>query len=97
MKRLVVSKAAEADLDEIGVSIAVDNPQRAITFIIELEAKAAQAAERPRSFPARDDLGTGVRSALHRPYLVLFEEEEDAVRILRIVHGHRDLGRITLD
>lgn len=78
----------------IGLYIAEDDPDRAISFVAELEAKALQAAERPRSFPARDDISRGLRAARHRHYLLLFRETEQEIRIARVVHGARDLSRI---
>ena len=95
MKRLIYSPLSRADLFEISAYIARDNPDRAASFRLELEQKAALAAERPRSFPPRDDLGSGLRSILHRPYLILFRELRDQVRIERIVHGSRNLTRLS--
>ena len=65
MPRLVILPAAQADLVEIGDLIAQDNPARALTFLAEIEAKMLQAAERPESFPTRDDVHEGLRSARH--------------------------------
>ena len=53
MAPLVILPAARADLIEIGDFIALDNPERAASFIAEIEAKMNAAAERPGSFPAR--------------------------------------------
>lgn len=65
MKRLGFAPAARADLLAISLTIAEDSPDRALSFVAELEAKAAQAAERPGSFPARDDIAPGLRSVVH--------------------------------
>lgn len=92
--KLRISGAARRDLDAIGVYIAKDNPVRAIGFVAELSATIRTAAERPMSFPARDDLGLGVRSASHRPYLILFRIAGDCVEIVKVIHGARDLPNI---
>lgn len=94
MKRLVFMPAARNDLMAIGTYIADDDPVRAESFVAELEATARQTAERPRSFPARDDISAGLRAAVHGRYMLLFRELEDEVRIVRVVHGARDLQRI---
>ncbi|MBW7921092.1 MAG: type II toxin-antitoxin system RelE/ParE family toxin [Rubellimicrobium sp.] len=47
MPRLVVLHGAEADLVEIGIYIARDNPTRASSFIDEIEARMAEIARRP--------------------------------------------------
>ncbi len=53
-----------------------------------------ETAERPGSFPARDDLHPGLRAARHGRYLIFFLETADAVQIVRVLHGARDLPRI---
>ena len=94
MKRLVIAPAARDDLMAIGAFIADDNPARALSYIAELEAKTRQIAERPASFPGRDDISPGLRAAVHGRYLLLFRELDDEVRIVRVIHGARDLPRM---
>jgi toxin ParE1/3/4 len=94
VKPLAFAPEARSDLIEIARYIAEDNPERAITFVDELEAKARQTAERPRSFPARDDVSPGLRAVRHGRYLLFFRELGDEVRIVRILHGKRDQGRV---
>lgn len=93
MKPLGFAPKALADLAAIGRYIAEDNPDRALTFIAELEAKAARVAERPLGFPARDDISPGLRAALHGRYLILFRDLPEEVRVVRVIHGARDIGR----
>ncbi len=78
----------------IGVTIAEDSPKRAESFVAELEAKARHLAEWPSSHPARDDISPGLRAAVHGRYLLLYRDLEDEVRIVRVVHGARNLPRI---
>jgi toxin ParE1/3/4 len=85
---------AQLDLDAIADFIIRDNPSRAVSFVDELIDRFRIIAERPRSFPSRDNLVPGLRSAVHGRYLILFRIEEDFVRILRVVHGARDLPRL---
>jgi toxin ParE1/3/4 len=91
MKRLVLAPAARDDLLAIGLYIAEDNPDRAETFVAELEAKAREVAERPLSFQQRGDISPGLRAAIHGRYLILFRDLENEVRVVRILHGARDL------
>lgn len=72
MPHLVILPAARADLVEIGDFIALDNPERAASFVTEIEARLIQVAARPGSFPARDELHAGLRSARHGRYLIFF-------------------------
>ena len=90
----MILPAARADLIEIGDFIAQDNPGRALSFLAEIEAKMRQAAERPESFPARDDVREGLRSARHGRYLIFFLNRGEEVQIIRVLHGARDLLRV---
>lgn len=94
MARLVILPAARMDLIEIGDFIAQDNPERAASFVAEIESRMIEVVERPGSFPARDELHQGLRSARHGRYLIFFVEAGDEVRIVRVLHGARDLPRI---
>ena len=91
MTRLTYLPAALADLREIAVYIADDNPDRAVSFVDELRARAAETAERPASFAARDDLAPGLRVARHGRYLILFQIVMGGVEIVRVLHGARNL------
>ena len=93
MPRLVILPAARADLMEIGDFIAQDNPGRALSFLAEIEARMRQAAERPESFPARDDVREGLRSARHGRYLIFFLDAGAEVQVVRVLHSARDLPR----
>ena len=94
MPCLVILPAAQADLIEIGDFIAQDNPERALSFLAVIEAKVHQAAERPESFPARDDVRKGLRSARHGRYLIFFLDAGPEVQVVRVLHGARDLPRV---
>jgi len=94
MKRLVFAPAARDDLLTIGLYIAEDNPERADSFVAELEATARQIVEWPGSFPSRNDISPGLRAAIHGRYLLLFRDLGDEVRIVRILHGARNLQKI---
>lgn len=96
MLRLVILPAARADLIEIGDFIAQDNPGRALSFLAEIEEKMLQAAERPDSFPARDDVQAGLRSARHGRYLIFFLNTNEVVQIVRVLHGARDLPKVLI-
>lgn len=91
MPRLVILPAARADMIEIGDFIAQDNPERALTFLGEIEAKMMQAAERPGSYPTRDDVREGLRSARHGRFLIFFLDTGAEVQIVRVLHGSRNL------
>ncbi len=94
--RLLLSPRAAADLEEIADFIARDNPVRAASFVAELEAKCRAVAETPELYPARTDLGQGLRMAVHGRYLVLYRDlpGESTVRVERVLHSARNLPRL---
>ena len=91
MPRLAILPAARAALIEIGDFIAQDNPERAISFLAEIKSRMVQVAQRPESFPIRDDVADGLRSARHGRYLIFFVDAGEEVRIVRVLHSARDL------
>ena len=77
---------------EIGDYIAMDNPDRARSFITEIEAVIFQKiAARPTSYPARSEISPSLRAARHGRYLIFFTHDTDQIQIVRVLHGSRDL------
>lgn len=97
MRRLVYLPAALADLRDIALYIAADDPDRAERFVGELRDAAEKTANRPESFPSRHDLAPGLRAARLGRYLIFFEHAPDEVRIIRVLHGARDLRHLFTD
>jgi toxin ParE1/3/4 len=91
MKPLGFSPKAYTDLDAIADYIAEDNPRRAQSFVEELLAVCAEITTRPKGYPARTELGKGVRVALHGRYMIFFRDLPEEIRIERVLHGARDL------
>jgi toxin ParE1/3/4 len=92
--RVVLSRQAEGDLEEIGDYIAADNPARAVSFVRELREHFQQIAKAPLAYAQRPELGDGVRSCTHGNYLILFIPDQNEVFVARVVHGRRDLGAL---
>ena len=92
--KLKVSDAAQRDLAEIGRHIAEDNPARAVSFVDELTAKFRTIGERPLSFRTREAWHPDLRSALHRPYVILFRVAGDCVEVARVFHAARDIPNL---
>ena len=94
MSRVRLSQRAIADLDEIGDYIARDNPDRAATFVDELEDACRRIADGPQAYPLRSDLAPDVRMAVHTNYLIFFRVLPNEIRVERVLHGARDLRRL---
>ena len=88
------SGAAAADLEAIADYIGQDNPKHALSFTRELVARCKRIAIQPRTFPPRDEFGSGIRAAVHGSYLILYAERNERLVIERIVHGARDLDNL---
>jgi toxin ParE1/3/4 len=48
----------------------------------------------PLAAPARDALGRGLRVTFHSPYAIYYRPLADAVVIIRVLHGARDVAAI---
>ena len=91
MIRISFSPRAGVDLEEIGDFIAQDSPLRALSFVQELRQHALKIGAAPKAFRARPELATGLRCAVYGNYLLFYTHHQNAVTILRIMHGARDI------
>lgn len=92
--RVYFTPQAESDLEEIGDYIALDNPNRAVSFVQEMRQHCERIADGPTRYVARPDLGETIRICVHGNYLIVFEPSGDGAIILRVLHGARNLPEI---
>jgi plasmid stabilization system protein ParE len=92
--RVRIAADAEADLEDIADFIALDNSVRAVSFVGELRKKAIAIGHAPRAYAACPDLGTDLRRAIHRSYLIVFRINSNRVEVLRVIHGARDVRKV---
>lgn len=85
--------AAQSDLIDIAVYIAEDNPDRALSFVDELEARCFKLGQQQGLGTHRADLIDGLRMLPYGRYLIFYREQASALRIERIMHSARDIGR----
>ncbi len=85
------SPAARSDLRSIADYIAKDSPERALSFVDEIEVRCRAIADMPKAAVQRNDLRPGIRMVPFRRYLIFYTEADDGVRIERILHGARNL------
>lgn len=95
--RILRTRRADEDLIDIWLAIAADDPQAADRMLAAIELRWRQLARHPHSGPARDDIMPGLRHLRLGPYLLLYRIHADAVEILRIQHGRRQIGRDDID
>jgi toxin ParE1/3/4 len=101
MTRVVISPAAESDLEDIWLTIAADDPVTATRIVRAIGARIGGLARHPRLGPCRPDIRPAVRMLVEGPYLILFETRPDTndgpideVDIVRVVDGRRDLTKL---
>jgi toxin ParE1/3/4 len=88
---VVITEAAEADLEAIGDWIAADNPSRALTFVLELRDRCEALAHAPRAYPLVPRYEHfGVRRRSYRDYLIFYRITADRIEVLHVLHGARD-------
>jgi toxin ParE1/3/4 len=99
--QVVISPAAERDLEDIWVTIAAENPSAATRLLRNIGGQIDHLATHPRLGPRRPDIRRATRMLVVSPYLILFETHPDTdegpvreVEIVRVVDGRRDLARL---
>jgi addiction module RelE/StbE family toxin len=86
--RVEWTDAATADRDAIYVYIDADSPRAAIS----LDERFREVTERLSRFPRLGRPGRVPNTrefVAHRNYIIVYEVDDDAVRILRVLHSAR--------
>jgi plasmid stabilization system protein ParE len=92
--KVVWTRAAQADLQEISDYIKVDNPARAVSFVNEIVDAGEAISDMPRAFPLVPRLEEqGIRRRNFGRYLIFYRVEAGSVQILHVAHGARDYIR----
>jgi len=86
------TKQADADLDEISLHIALDNVAAAERLMERIEAAEDRLGEFPQIGQARPEIRPDLRRWPVGAYLVFYRVDDEDVRIVRVVHGARDLA-----
>ena len=94
MRRLIYLAAAERDLVSILEYITRESGSLAIGrgFTDQLQAHCAKLASLPGTLGrARPELRADIRSSVYKGYVVLSRYREDALEVVDILEGHRDV------
>lgn len=98
MVQVIYSARARADMNDIWREIALDGGEAlADKKIDRIDRRAAMLSRHPHMGLARPEIADDARSLLVERWLVLYRVDTDAVRIMRVVDGARDLRRISVD
>lgn len=82
---------AQADLVEIALRIAEDNPAAANVWLNNIDRKCQLLTTMPEMGRLRPELATKIRSWAVGEYVVFYQVVNDGIVIARVLHGSRDL------
>lgn len=95
MIRVVFTAEADADLAAIADYIAAESSRSAVRFVLDIQAACDAIGVMPLASPLAEELqGQGVRRKVYRRYLIFYRIAPEAVEILHIIHGARDLAAV---
>ncbi|WP_421934002.1 type II toxin-antitoxin system RelE/ParE family toxin [Phenylobacterium sp.] len=97
MARLRRTPVALHDLSNVWLTIALDNPNAADRVVSRIYDAEERLADFPELGRVRPELLPDLRSWAVGDYVILYRIEPDAVVIVRILHGARDLGDLLGD
>lgn len=91
MPRILRTRAARSDYDEIWSYLAVRDLTAADRLIDQFDATLESIAATPRLGRKMDELAPNLRSFPVGNYLIFYRPLEDGVQLIRLVHGARDI------
>jgi toxin ParE1/3/4 len=94
MSKPRISEQAEADLHHAWEYLAERNEAAADRLMDDILERARLHAQFPLMGSIREDLGTGLRSFVVSPYIVIYRPFKDTIEVLRVLHGSRDIPEI---
>jgi toxin ParE1/3/4 len=92
--RLRVTRLAQWDVDQIHDQIAADKPTAALRWVERTRKQFKFLAKNPEVGEARDEIRPSIRSFSHGNYVIFFRVTADALEIVRVVHGRRDVDSL---
>jgi plasmid stabilization system protein ParE len=99
--RLVISRQAHLDVDNITAYIAVKlrNPQAAARFLDDVEKCYLSVVKNPHLYilcPEEPLRNKGYRRVLIKNYIVFYhiDEPENKIFIVRVIYGSRDYSKL---
>ena len=97
MRKVVLLRDAQDNLREIHRYLLqqTSNRKLATGFVKELRSHCEKIASLKGTLGRpRDELATGIRSIVHKNYVIFFRYEPDNIEIVNILHGRRDHSAI---
>lgn len=87
-----LSIAAEQDIGEIyDYGVYRFGMYQAVKYLMELDLVFTQIVKNPEPRKKRDEIKVGLRSLPKNSHVIFYRSLEDSIRIVRVLHGSRDL------
>ncbi|WP_245454982.1 type II toxin-antitoxin system RelE/ParE family toxin [Mesorhizobium sp. M9A.F.Ca.ET.002.03.1.2] len=91
MLPIIRAARAEDDLIAIWLHVGHDSEAAADRLLDRFEARWQQLATYPFSGAPREDIAPGIRHLVVGEYLTLYRVADDAIEIVRVLHGRRKI------
>jgi len=86
--------AAERDLEDIWWHIAEDSPAAADRLLLRILAAQERLLQFPQIGQSRPEIRADLRYWPVGNYLIFYRVDDEAITIVRVVHGARDLPEL---
>jgi len=94
MKKIILSEAADADLENIfDYTLDEFGVDQAVSYVSGFDEVFDMISENPEIGRERKEIRDELRSLNKDKYIIFYRTFSDHVRIVRILHGSRDLPR----
>jgi toxin ParE1/3/4 len=94
---IVLTPRTNADLGEIWMFIATDNPAQADAFIDLIDEKFQNLSRQPGLGRRREELVARLCSFPVGRYVIFYLQVQDCLQIVRVLHGARDVDAVFAD
>jgi toxin ParE1/3/4 len=91
VKLVVLTSRAGADLDDIWLHVALDNPSAADRLIDRIVARCHGLADHPQLGQVWPEIAPNAQALIVGDYLALYRIDGSSAEIVRVVHGARQL------
>ncbi|MCA3006010.1 MAG: type II toxin-antitoxin system RelE/ParE family toxin [Planctomycetaceae bacterium] len=99
--RVVISRRAGREIEEIFDYIAGDSRSAAVRFLDAVDETVSAIAAHPRRWPVFEDIQHPLLPPIRRRpvigfpiYLVFYLADEESVHVIHVIHGARDLRNL---
>jgi len=94
MKKIELASDAQSDLLEIWVYLGEKSVRLADRIALQIEQKIDTLSLFPAMGRSRDELQKGLRSLVVGDYLIFYQNQEEKITVLRVLHGSRDFTEL---